>query len=683
MGRRSSPNIRFGAIGIFSIIRSNFQKKVKVEQIEANTSMGMCKLSCTMRWMMRMRGLCLATVSIGLASVALGQYRGDRQIRGAWLRPPSTIAALETQLQSMSRAGLTDLYLETFYHGISTGRTGVFNARFSFDYLAQAIPLAARYNIRVHAWVEAAYWQYGTTGAYNFASNPEWKVINLTTGTEGGDIAGQVFANLCHPGVQQKLRNFTAELAGYPGLWGVQTDYHRFPIDNNTSDVYTAPWSYEAWSNTQFQAIYGASANIFTQADRSTKPFWNQFLTWRRAGISEAARQMYLGIQSASNDVVFSGAVFASATTSSSQLSKCQNWPAWCSGGYLDQAVPMAYGSLSSIPTDLNLAKSLSAGKKVVAGLAITSGHPAATDQLNAAKGTSTEDFIFFDATQINSGLETTIRSWLNTNSTPQRADLNSNRAMDAYDYLTFREAYSGTPVSASPSTRANLDGDSDIDSNDHRLIRQAVSEYRIGAFGKLSDGDRAQFNLAMAAAPAGGSTGARNLFDFEMDNDVDEADRYWMERMGRTEPWVFLTLELQGSSLGSTGKSIEFEWLDSNGDVLISWTEVPDSNGKVAFPTPGAGAQTLSVKYKNWLRKNTNLAVGATDLALVVVSLTNGDVDEDNEVGPADFGLLSSAFGTLLGESGFVVNADLNEDEEVGPADFAILSQSFGTLGD
>lgn len=57
------------------------------------------------------------------------------------------------------------------------------------------------------------------------------------------------------------------------------------------------------------------------------------------------------------------------------------------------------------------------------------------------------------------------------------------------------------------------------------------------------------------------------------------------------------------------------------------------------------------------------------------------GDINSDDEVGPADFALLAAAFGSFVGDPNYDANADLNGDGEVGPADFAILSANFGRL--
>ena len=55
------------------------------------------------------------------------------------------------------------------------------------------------------------------------------------------------------------------------------------------------------------------------------------------------------------------------------------------------------------------------------------------------------------------------------------------------------------------------------------------------------------------------------------------------------------------------------------------------------------------------------------------------GDVNGDFKVGPADFALLSSAYGSTSGSFEWNPNCDMNGDSKVGPADFALLSAHFG----
>lgn len=93
-------------------------------------------------------------------------------------------------------------------------------------------------------------------------------------------------------------------------------------------------------------------------------------------------------------------------------------------------------------------------------------------------------------------------------------------------------------------------------------------------------------------------------------------------------------------------------------------------------------GTYRLSMKGKTHLAKIQTVVMNDYVSGLSF-ALRNGDVNNDNEVGPGDFTVLSANFGKSLGDSGYDARADLNRDDEVGPADFTILSASFGEVGD
>lgn len=133
-------------------------------------------------------------------------------------------------------------------------------------------------------------------------------------------------------------------------------------------------------------------------------------------------------------------------------------------------------------------------------------------------------------------------------------------------------------------------------------------------------------------------------------------------------------------------GTGFTFELMNVGGSTPIQTaTGTLGASGVYGVTVTGlvGGTYDLYIKSSHWLRQkvgsvSVSPAGGSADFSLI-----NGDVNNDNEVGPADFALLSAAFGTFLGDPGYSAAADLNGDEEIGPADFAILSANFGTFGD
>lgn len=66
-----------------------------------------------------------------------------------------------------------------------------------------------------------------------------------------------------------------------------------------------------------------------------------------------------------------------------------------------------------------------------------------------------------------------------------------------------------------------------------------------------------------------------------------------------------------------------------------------------------------------------------------VQLNLVNGDIDGDNAVTVFDYDLLSAAFDTAPGESGYLDSADLDGDGSVTVFDYDILSRNFDQVGD
>lgn len=117
----------------------------------------------------------------------------------------------------------------------------------------------------------------------------------------------------------------------------------------------------------------------------------------------------------------------------------------------------------------------------------------------------------------------------------------------------------------------------------------------------------------------------------------------------------------------------------------IYSTTVALGAGGTYSFNPviPATGFYDITCKGTNWLRSlRSNVTVTATGATGQNFTLTNGDSDNDNSVDIADYAILSSAYGTSLGDVGFVASADLNGDDSVDIADYAILSSKYGMVG-
>ena len=442
-----------------------------------------------------------------------------RPVRGAWLRPPNPISGLEPIIAQIASAGITDLYLETLYWGRDTGTTGIVPSRFGFDYLSQAIITAAKYGVRVHAWCETGYLDFGTNPSALLVANPGFVVKHRDAANPStGDIANQRFVNLGNPGVRTLLNSyFTTLTANYPGLETIQADYHFFPLA--ASGV--APWSFDAWAATTYQSLYGV--NPATEVGAGGASPSSRWLAWNRGNVTEALRQLRESVHSASPTTPFSAVAFAD-WSGAFHTSKMIDLPNWARLSGTDQFFVMAYfAAASSISTDLLRAQTATPGRRIVAGLANLTGstRPTVTDQLNTAKSRGIEDFAWFEANTFiaNPGMLTMLRNWINTTATPQRGDLNRDGFIDARDLALMNSLLATATPPASPiavtvsTARYDLNTSGFIDAADNDLLYAEFLRYKFGDEGVVNRRDLLRltacytnnnpFNPAPASPPA------------------------------------------------------------------------------------------------------------------------------------------------------------------------------------
>jgi hypothetical protein len=256
---------------------------------------------------------------------------------------------------------------------------------------------------------------------------------------------------------------------------------------------------------------------------------WSNFLSWRRAGVSAAAREMMTGVKSANTGVDFEAAMFSGSMNTTSQIAKCQDWYTWCTNNWVDTLCPMAYSSTAaSIQSEITTTKTFAAGKRVVAGLYIdsTSGHPVIVDQLNAIKGVGVESFILFSGgTFAVTANQTATASWVTGTATIQKGDFDSDGYVDSRDRALLSATYTGTPVTVTTANRKyDLNADNVINAADVVLFNKYFAKFRFGEDGVVDQRDiDALRNCFGATAPV---TGVQHLYDLDGDGDVDYADQ-------------------------------------------------------------------------------------------------------------------------------------------------------------
>jgi hypothetical protein len=149
-------------------------------------------------------------------------------------------------------------------------------------------------------------------------------------------------------------------------------------------------------------------------------------------------------------------------------------------------------------------------------------------------------------------------------------------------------------------------------------------------------------------------------------------------------DPNVSGTVTLQGLVATATPEPITFAFR-TPGSTNVLFTKMAQVGPKGTFHLGGVptGAYDIAIKGAKWLRQVVKGVNVTGNLSGVTATLRTGDVNGDNRVDILDLGLLSDAFNTRIGQSGFNANADLNGDKTVDILDLGLLADNFGQVGD
>ncbi len=132
--------------------------------------------------------------------------------------------------------------------------------------------------------------------------------------------------------------------------------------------------------------------------------------------------------------------------------------------------------------------------------------------------------------------------------------------------------------------------------------------------------------------------------------------------------------------------------WVYSAGDwnagrqgALLTASSTTSADGTALFALDGIVPGTYDLQIKgthtlSGLVAGVGLAAGANTVQFG--TLYEGDVNDDDEVGDADFHFVAARFGLRSGESGFDATADLSGDGLVDMEDLSLLAANYGARG-
>ena len=277
----------------------------------------------------------------------------NNELKGVWVRPvEKTPSQIEKTVERIKDAGITDIFLETYFHGKTIYPSkylrdnGVIWQReefLGFDPLEIWIKEAHKRNMKVHIWFESFYVGNDnpqTTPNHVLSVYPTWankRLSNYDSEIPVPSLSEHngYFLDPANIQVQTYLLGILSEIISDYEIDGINLDYVRYPqtVDPSYPNYALTNWGYTKVARDEFKAMYGLDPIniIYGTGD------WQLWTLYRQRQISEFIKSVKKLIGNRNiklTTVVFPDLKKASAT-------KMQNWKTWSMNNLVDGFTPL------------------------------------------------------------------------------------------------------------------------------------------------------------------------------------------------------------------------------------------------------------------------------------------------------------------------------------------------------
>ncbi len=275
------------------------------------------------------------------------------EVKGTWVRPIETNQhQIEKTVERMYNAGITDIFLETYYHGKTIypseylKNNGVIYQReefVGFDPLQTWISEAHKRNMKLHIWFETFYVGNDnpqTTPNHILKVYPKWsnkRLMNYDSEVPVSSLSEHngYFLDPANIQVQTFLLGIIEEILTKYKPDGINLDYIRYPqtVDPSFSNYAQMNWGYTQVARDEFKSMYGLDPiNIqYGTGD------WELWSLYRQNQISEfliSVRNLTKDTNTLLTTVIF-------PDLKKSTTTKMQNWKVWSMNNYIDGVTPL------------------------------------------------------------------------------------------------------------------------------------------------------------------------------------------------------------------------------------------------------------------------------------------------------------------------------------------------------
>ncbi len=310
----------------------------------------------------------------------------SNELKGVWIRPvEKTEEEIEKTIERISSAGITDIFLETYFHGKTIypsefmknyGVTWQRSEFSDFDPLKIWIKEARKKNIKVHIWFETFY--VGNDNPImtpNHVLNvyPLWTNKRLSSYDSPMPVPSLsehngYFLDPANPQVREYLLGILTEIAEKYKPDGINLDYIRYPqtVDSSYSNYAASNWGYTLYARSEFFSLYGSDPIEIKYGT----PEWDMWAAYRQNKISSFV--MEVNKITKAHNIMLTAVIFPDLRKS--KATKMQNWHFWSANNYIDGLTPILLTGDRNTATALlnDVIKNINPDTKLYPGLFVT-----------------------------------------------------------------------------------------------------------------------------------------------------------------------------------------------------------------------------------------------------------------------------------------------------------------------
>lgn len=342
-----------------------------------------------------------------------------KELKGVWVRPSETSEyQIEKILDNLKNAGITDIFLETYFHGTTIYpsnvlmKYGVHNQKQEFrgvDPLKIWIEGAHKRKMKLHVWFETFYvgnkyseedllhvlnvhknWRNTTKKRYK-SENP------CSSASEHNGY----FLDPANPYVQDYLMKIIKEIIFVYRPDGINLDYIRYPqsLISKYPGYEDSNWGYTNFARWEFERQYNFDPLNIKYPSRE----WNLWALYRQEKITNFVEHVHK--LTSANKIVLTTVIFPDRQRCLE--TKMQDWSTWSKKGIVDGLTPLVLtcDKQTAVVLLKDILGNISSKTNVYTGLFVPfmGGQPNdLLRQIHANRKLNNEGVILFDYAHLN-----------------------------------------------------------------------------------------------------------------------------------------------------------------------------------------------------------------------------------------------------------------------------------------